>query len=169
LLPSLDLEASGGIRGEGAGASSAWDELRRAKTAVYSVGLELTVPLGNRTARGARAAAVRARQRVKVDERALATQIESAVVAAITIMDSARLRIATLERALDMADEAIKAERVRWELGRSTNYDVMRRQAEREDTALRLARARTDLVTAEATLEGITGAILQRHHVTLAH
>jgi outer membrane protein TolC len=168
LLPSLDLEASGGIRGEGDRAGSAWAELRHARTAVYAVGLELTVPLGNHAARGARATAVRARRRAKVDEQALATQIESAVVTAMTVIEAARRRIATLEQALDMADEAIKAERVRWEVGRSTNYDVMRRQAEREDTALRLARARTDLVTAEAKLDAVTGAILERHDVALA-
>jgi outer membrane protein TolC len=165
MLPQLDLQATGGFRGDGTSPGDSWNHVVDAKTPVFTVGVAFALPVSNRAARGAHAAAVQSRARVKLDERALTVQIQSAVVEATTVMASARQRIQSLEQALKLGDEAIRAERARWEAGKSTNYDVLLRQGEYEDAALRVARAHADLAEAEASLDMLTGAILPRYHV----
>jgi outer membrane protein TolC len=164
-LPQLDLQASGGLRGDGVSTGDSLHHLAAVGTPVISVGVTFSVPIGNRAGRGNHAAAELVHTRVKLDERALTTQIEGAVVESTTEMEAARRRIGSLEQALKFCETAIRAERARWEAGKATNYDVLRRQVEQEDVALRVARARTDLAQAEATLDMLTGAILPRYHI----
>jgi outer membrane protein TolC len=168
MMPALDLSATGGVRGEAPASREVRRQLEKANDRVVTAEIVLTIPLGNRAASGALAAAKRGVRRVKLDEKALTVEIRRAIVEAITTMESARYRIAVLDQAVHLADQAIDAERARWEEGKSTNYDVMKRQAEREDSALRRARAQADLVEAEAALDALTGAILPRYRVGLA-
>lgn len=165
MLPAVDVTASVGVHGSGQDSSTAWQELTHAATPVFGASVEVTFPIANRAASGTRAAARRTVKRVKLDEQALAAELRRGVVDAATAMHAAHRRIAALDDAVDLAEQAIEAERARWEAGKSTNYEVMRRQAEREDTALRRARAQADLLEAEAMLDALTGAILPRYHV----
>jgi outer membrane protein len=167
-LPALDLVASAGVQGAAGSARAVWRSVAHHDTAVYAAELQLTIPLGGGAARGAHDAARQAVRRAKIDERTLVVQIEGAIVQATTALAAARRRIAVLDEAVALADRAIDAERARWEEGKSNNYEVMKRQAEREDSALRRARARADLLAAEAELDALTGAILPRYHVALA-
>ena len=158
LLPSLDLDVSAGPHGT---------DLTTLAGVGATVELQLSVPIGNRTAAGALAVATRQQRRVRYDEAELRGQVSSAVIEAIVAMRSARTRAGALADAVRLGDEAIAAEIERWQQGKSTNYDVMKRQAERADSALRHGRAVVDYRQAEAALDALTGAILPRYGIAI--
>ena len=66
------------------------------------------------------------------------------------------------DRHLDLA-----AERARFEVGRSTNFDVLRRQEEVAQVQLGQARARVDEVKATAALAALSGRILDLFGVNI--
>jgi outer membrane protein TolC len=72
-----------------------------------------------------------------------------------------------MEPAIAQANLDLDGERARFEVGRATNFDVLRRQQELTDTQLRLARAKTDYLQAEAALAALTGDILDRFGVSV--
>ncbi len=167
LLPSLDLSLSAGPRARGASVREATDGTMTFDGGVASIELTFSMPLGNRAASGAHAVAARQLRRVRYDEAELRAQVASAVIEATVSMRTARTRARALADAVRLGDEAIAAELERWQQGKSTNYDVMKRQAERADSALRRARALVDYLEAEAALDALTGAILPRYGIAI--
>jgi outer membrane protein TolC len=77
-------------------------------------------------------------------------------------MDAARRRIEAIARTTEAASLDLAAERARFEVGRATNFDVLRRQVELADARSRSLRARIDYLRAMAVLDALTGDILVR-------
>src|SRR6185369_17883172 len=75
--------------------------------------------------------------------------------------------IALGDLAIGLAEQNVTAEQKRFELGKSTNFDVLRRQDEREQARLRKASAVADYLAARAELDGLSGAILARYHIVM--
>src|SRR6185369_11659481 len=75
--------------------------------------------------------------------------------------------IALGDLAIGLAEQNVTAEQKRFELGKSTNFDVLRRQEELEQARLRHAAAIADYLTARADLDGLTGAILGRFGIVM--
>jgi outer membrane protein TolC len=69
--------------------------------------------------------------------------------------------------AVGYAQKNLEAERARFEVGRSTNNDVLLRQQELKSAEIQVARAMTDLANAETALATLTGDILERYGVVL--
>ena len=64
------------------------------------------------------------------------------------------------QRAIDLANENIQIETDRFNLGKSTNFDVLNRQEELRQAELRKAQAMIDWHKAEAGVQALTGDIL---------
>ena len=64
-------------------------------------------------------------------------QIETTVLRLVSQIDNARRRIEVLAPTTDHAALDLEAERARFAVGRSTNFDVLRRQDELAQTQLR--------------------------------
>ncbi|MGZ3441659.1 MAG: TolC family protein, partial [Polyangia bacterium] len=94
-------------------------------------------------------------------------QIETTVIRLVSQIDVARRRIDVLAPTTDHAALDLEAERARFEVGRATNFDVLRRQEELATARLRQARARTDYLKAVAALGAVTDDILDRYQVVL--
>ncbi|HEX8112084.1 MAG TPA: TolC family protein, partial [Kofleriaceae bacterium] len=75
--------------------------------------------------------------------------------------------VALGDQAIDLAEQNVAAEQKRFELGRSTNFDVLRRQDELEQARLRKASAVADYLAARTELDGLSGAILARYHIVM--
>ena len=69
--------------------------------------------------------------------------------------------------AIDLTQRNIKAETGRFELGKSSNFDVLLRQEEHTQARLRYARAAADYLRAAAFLEALTGEILTRYGIKM--
>ena len=82
----------------------------------------------------------------------------------------ARAAIASValgDQAISLAEQNITAEQKRFELGKTTNFEVLRRQEELEQARLRHAAAVTDYLSARADLDGLSGAILPRYGIIM--
>ena len=167
LLPRLDLSLYGGPLGR----SNTFNESveRMAKFKDYQIGAELTFEyaLGNNTAQGANQRAHAEAQRVTVDMADIKAQIASAAVQGVALARSAEKRLELSRRAIELSEKNIKAEIGRFELGKSTNFDVLLRQDELKQARLRYARAVTDYLRARAAVGALTGELLPEYGVSV--
>jgi outer membrane protein len=166
-LPALDLAVLGGTRGGASEADAALRQLVGGRSYDLQLALVFQEPLGRHTARGALAAAQTELHKAKLTEADVTAQIRSAVLRQIGAMDAARQRSAALATTIDTASLDLAAERARFEVGRATNFDVLRRQDELAQAQSRSLRARVDYLRAAAGLETLTGDILAHYGVTV--
>ena len=111
----------------------------------------------------ARAALEQARINTRAARLALATRATRAVQRARAAAASAALG----DRSIDLAQQNIEAEQHRFELGKSTNFDVLLRQDALEAARLRQASFLVDYLSARADLDGLTGEILTKFGVAM--
>jgi outer membrane protein TolC len=168
LLPQLDIALSGGPVGNARELETAARQLRGLDNYIVTAALVFQQPLGRHAARGAHQAARETVQKVRLTETDIADQVSGAVVRALVAVDVARRRVDVLARSTDAAALDLEAERARFEVGRSTNFDVLRRQDALAGAQLVHLRARVDQLKALAFIDALTGEILDRHGVSLA-
>ena len=71
------------------------------------------------------------------------------------------------QRAIELANENIRIETDRFNLGRSTNFDVLNRLEELRQAELRRAQALIDWHKAEIVVQALTGDLLPAYGVTV--
>ena len=158
LLPQLDVSAGGGIIGSSTDASKAFSQLPDGYG--LSAGLTFSQPVARHAARGAYKAARAALHKAQLNQADISAQIAAAAVRLTTAIDVARRRLAVLAKSTEAASLDLSAEKARFEVGRSTNFDVLRRQDELAQAQLRQARAKADHEKYRAALDALTGDIL---------
>jgi outer membrane protein TolC len=166
-LPQLDFSASAGPEGVSDKFGSAARQMATLDSFSVQAGLTYTQSLGNHQARGQSLAARERYRRVRFTEAEVRAQISVAVVRAVNAVRSAKQRIAVLDKATRLAQQNLDTEKARFDVGRATNFDILRRQEELEESQVKQARARVDYLKALALLEQLTGDILPRYGIAL--
>ena len=165
--PRLDLSVSGGPAGGDATLA------KSVKSAVngdgYQVNASLTfdATLERHAEKGGIADAHARLQRTRVDERAARAHIATQAIRIVQRIKAAYSSAKLSDEAVELANQNIEAEKKRFELGKSTNFDVLRRQDELEQAKLRKVSAIVDYLGARAELDALTGAILSKYAITL--
>jgi outer membrane protein TolC len=152
-LPALDLTAQYGAAGVGgpqfvraSGAlggqvidtipSGYWDALRvlgRNDAPTWNLSLNLSYPIGTSPAE-ANLARARLQQRQTIAQnRQLELQITTEVMNAAIQVDSNRGRLQAANAALDLSQRRLEAEQSRYEVGLSTNFQVVQAQRDLRD------------------------------------
>jgi outer membrane protein TolC len=167
LLPQLDLSVLAGPLGNAPDAGDAYDQMARFENYTVQGTLTFSRPIGNRSARGNAMAARAAWRHAQLSAEQIAAQTAAAVVRAHALTEEGRRRVEVIAPTTDAAALDLAAERARFEVGRATNFDVLRRQEELAQTQLRQARARADLLIARGALWAVTGEIFDRFGVTV--
>jgi outer membrane protein TolC len=167
LLPQLDFSLVAGPVGSALDVGGSLDQV--AKLASYTIQASLTLhqALERRAARGASLAARESLRKAQLTEADIRAQLRVAVVRMQSLEAQTQRRLDVLAPAFQAATLDLAAERARFAVGRSTNFDVLRRQEEVASARLRQARARADLLEARDALEAATGEILGRYGVSL--
>lgn len=165
-LPKLDLKLSGELDGFGATTSDAFHQIGAAQAYTATASLALTWDLGG-AARAADRAARAHRDRTLAERTDLERQLAAQATSAIHQLQLAAKRLDLAELAVKVAEEALRAEVVAFQGGRSTNVLVFQRQDDLAQAKLKIARARIDAIEADATLDYLTGRLLVRSGVTL--
>jgi len=168
LLPQLDFQAAGGPAGNADNPGDALEQMARFDSYNVQAGLVFQTPLGRRAARGGLQVAEQQLRKVKLGEADVRAQISVAVARGANAVRSAGKRIEVLAKSRDLALVNLDMEKARYEVGRTTNFEVLKRQDELAQAQLRQARARADYLKAVAVLEAITGAILERYGIELS-
>ncbi len=164
LLPRLDLRVYGGPVGTGPEISDSLDNLKEGS---YRVGGEVVIEhaITNRAGRGASQRANQERERVRVNMADMRRQIGQSAAQAVALAQTAERRMQLSTTAIDLTQKNIKAETGRFELGKSSNFDVLLRQEEHTQARLRFARATADYLRATSVVEALTGEILPRYGI----
>lgn len=166
-LPRLDLALAVGPIGSAIEPGAAVSSMTGFDGYSASASLRYEQALGNRAAEGRSARARAEVRRVELDERSLRLELALAATRAVRVAESARRRIELSTKAISLSEKNVKAETGRFELGKSTNFDVLQRQEELKQARLRQARAVVDYLRGRAIIDALTGEILGKYGVTI--
>lgn len=164
--PLVDLTFSGAIMGNGENATDAIGGLGGADSYEVMVGLQVQFELSGAAAKN-RDAAIAKRKRLDVDRLDIERQIDVAVVNSVHMVSSARTRVALAEKAIVVAEENARAERLSFLANRTTNFTVMQRQTELIEARLRRGQAVADYHKAVAQLQFLSGVLLDQYRVNV--
>jgi outer membrane protein TolC len=167
LLPQLDLNASFGPTGTASNESDALDRLAKFKDYQVFASVTFSMPVSRSLAKGTRAAAVGQLHKARLTEDDLKVQVAVAVVRAVNLVRASEKRLTVDAEAVQQAQINLDAEKARFQVGKTTNFEVLRRQDELAQSQLRRTRAAADYLKATAVLQTLTGQLLPAYGVTV--
>ena len=170
LLPDLSFEGSVGLNGLSASDPSYGDSLDSLTTGdfwQYSVGLKLTVPIGNRAARSEFIKAQLELQQANVALRDLELEITAEVREAVRRIERDTKLVAETRAARELAEEQLRIEQKRLEAGVSTTFEVLRFQRDLAVTQSAEVRAVTDYNKSLANFDRVRGVVLEKHRIKM--
>jgi len=167
LYPQLDLVGDYGLSSSAANLSGALDQFARRDNPFWSVGAQLSIPLGNTSARNNLKVAKATKEQValtlKQIEQRILIQIENAIATARTSFQ----RVDATREARIYAEAALGAEQKKLESGKSTSFEVLRLQRDLTSARSSEIRALADYNIALSQIALNEGSTLDRRHVTL--
>lgn len=164
---NLDLSVSIGPSGTGDTFSESAENLASFDDYVASVELALTHSFGNRSRKGTAAIARLNVQSAEVRIREAKLRITSEIVSAHGLLRIAVNQEAIADEIIRLAQKNVETEQTRFQLGRSTSFDVSLRQDELTRARLKKARAMVDGQKALVTLRQLTGGLLSDYGIIL--
>jgi outer membrane protein TolC len=158
-LPELSLTGGVGLNGYDPSFDEAFAEMFSGDLRFWSVGADLSVPLGNRADRGAvwqaEAALAQAQQQLEVAERSVAAQ----VLAQVRKVEAGLVQVELAEANLALAEATLSAEKARQREGRAIQKDVLEALRAHSNAQASLVLARTDYVLSLVELGRLQGRI----------
>lgn len=134
----------------------------------YSLGAQLSIPLGNYAPRHrvtkARLELRRARMAMTQTTQGIVLEVRQG----IRLLEAAREGLDAAERQRIAAEEQLRAERIRLEHGESTPFDVLEKESELVDAEVKKIAALQLYRTAASALDRAQGTILRTHNVVLS-
>jgi outer membrane protein TolC len=188
LLPSLDVVVSArnnGLAGDvnplmlpGAaphdpdaflvgGYRSVLSQIARRKFPDYGIGIQLTIPLRNRSAEADLARDRLALRQQEIRLRLLDKQVRVEVENALMAIKQARAMIEAAEREREFQEQALAAEEEKLSVGVSTTYLVIQYQRDFAEARAAEVAAMAYFVKARAALDRAAGELLARHGVSM--
>ena len=166
ILPQVDVSLSGALLGGGETTSQSIGALSDIDGYEVMAGLSVQFELSG-AAKSKNDAALARRRKLNVDRADAERQIDAQVVTSVKMVMSAKARVALTEKAIAVAEENAKAEKLSFAAGKATNYQVMERQTQLVDAQLSRGRAVTDYHLAVAQLQFLSGTILEQYRVNV--
>jgi outer membrane protein TolC len=167
LWPQLDVFGSFGYNGGGVEFSSTVNSLKEANTPFYSVGGQLSIPLGNRSARNAYRSVQADREQLILGVKQLEQQVMIEIDDGIKQAQTDFERVQATREAVDFADAALQAEQKKLESGKSTSFEVLRLQRDLTTTRRDATQALADYNKSLAQLNRFQASTLARHGINL--
>ena len=167
-LPTLQLFGNYSLAGLSNDFGSAADQVTDSRFDTWVVGLQLSFPIPNRTARSQYQVARFQHEQALWQWRSVYEGIVRDVGNALSDLEAAAARITTAEEARQLADQVEKAEEKSFSLGRSDSLDVLTAQSNLAIAQSNEARARADYATSLANLFKVEGTLLRRKGVIVS-
>ncbi|MDX1763108.1 MAG: TolC family protein [bacterium] len=185
-LPRIDLVASLGVSGLAGDAqavvqgtadpvfspfdgnySDTLEELKSKDNYNYTIGLQVEYPLGNRYAKSETVVAALEKQKALLALKDLENRIVREVREAHRRIETNRKRVAAAEVARRLAEERLRTETRRFELGLATSHDVLEYQEKLAVARSSELRARIDYRESLVHLEQVKGTLIETKGITL--
>ena len=167
LLPQLDAALALGPSGQSPTFGTAWKNLVELKSIALTGSLTYQHSLGQEDVRGRAHELREQRRKLEVNAFDIRAQIAQTMARSIAQREVARRRVTLSQRAIELANENIKIETDRFNLGKSTNFDVLNRLEELRQAELRRTSALIDWHKAEAVVQALTGDILPTYGISV--
>ncbi len=167
LLPDLSL--TGGVNTNGFGKSygNNLDAMTSGDFVSYSVGVVLTVPLGNRAAEASHAKARLTAEQAKMSLKQLELQIVQQVREGVRRVEADAKRVDANRAARTLAEEQLRVEQRRLEAGVTTTFNVLSFQRDLAQAQASEIRAIADYYKSLANLEKVRGTVLEANQIEL--
>lgn len=137
------------------------------KFPVYTAGVNVTFPIGNRTAK-ADLGVAREQQRIaQIQEASTIQRVATDVRDALQRLQSAQSRLVAARTARQASEQILASEERRFRAGSSTTFLVLQREIELADNRARELQAQTELNKSIVEIQRATGTILSANDVTL--
>jgi outer membrane protein TolC len=167
LLPQLDLALSLGPAGSATTFADSWTNLTKLDALSIGGTLTFSQSLGRNEVQGRLRETRELKRKLAVNAIDIRAQIAQTMTRAVAQLEVARRRVTLSQRAIDLANENIKIETDRFNLGKSTNFDVLNRLEELRQAELRKTQALIDWHKAETVIQALTGDILPAYGITV--
>ena len=167
LLPQLDAALSLGPIGQDPTPGTALRNMAEFRQIQATGSLTFSRSLHQYDAYGREKELRTAREKIRVNAFDIRAQYAQGVSQAMAQIELAKRRVVLSQRAIDLANENIRIETDRFNLGKSTNFDVLNRLEELRQAELRKAQAMIDWHKAESVVQALTGDILPAYGVTI--
>lgn len=167
LLPQLDLALSAGPRGTDTSFGSATKDVFELKAYQVQGSLTFARSLHQYDVKYREQGLRTGREKLRVNEFDVRAQIAEAMAQAVAQIALAKRRVVLSQRAIALAKENIRIETDRFNLGRSTNFDVLNRLEEQRQAELRRAQALIDWHKGEVVVQTLTGDLLPAYGVSV--
>jgi outer membrane protein TolC len=162
--PQVDLQLQGALLGNGDSIGTSFDSTGSFGGFQISASVNMSFELSG-AAKRAKDAALAKRRRITIDRVDTIRQVESQTTLAVKAVTTARLRVNLEKQAIDVAEENVRTERVNFIGGKADNFKVLQRQTELTDARLKFGRAVADYHIAVATLQYLSGYLLEQYGV----
>ncbi|HSZ81762.1 MAG TPA: TolC family protein [Polyangia bacterium] len=167
MRPQLNFTGTLDEAGRNVDVAASLRQMKDPANLEYSAGLTFSLPVQNRAARGAEEVAQAAEDSAELDARDLELSIRDTVARMAAQIRSAGARIDYGRTAVAYSEDNLKAEMARFQVGTSTNNDVLLRQQELKQAQESVARAIADLLEGDVALAALTGDLLETYGITL--
>ncbi|MFN2461100.1 MAG: TolC family protein [Candidatus Velthaea sp.] len=131
----------------------------------YAVGLTLSFPLQNRTAKAEYGIAEEQAKQVAVQEIALLQRIRGESVNAVQQLREAQYRLVAASNARTASERVLLAEQRRFAVGSSTTFLILQRQLDVANNRGRELQAQTDLNKAVVELNRVGGTVFATYNI----
>ena len=167
LLPQLDAALTLGPTTQSESFTTALRDLARTSSIAIGGQLRYQHSFGQENVKGRARELRENRKKLEVTSFDVRAQIAQSMARAVAQLELAKRRIALSQRAIDLANENIRIETDRFNLGRATNFDVLSRQEELRQAELRKSGAMIDWQKALAIVQALTGDILPTYGISV--
>jgi outer membrane protein TolC len=134
----------------------------------YAFGVNITLPIRNRSAQADNARALLDERQIEVQYRSLQNSIVLNVRNAQIALQQDRAQVAAAEKAQTLAAQTLDAEQKKYQLGSSTSYQVVLRARDLTTAQGNLLRARVNLEEAAVNFNQAMGRTLEVNHILVS-
>lgn len=164
VLPSANIPIPSYLQG---GLGRSLTNLFQNQFPTYTVGVQVSFPIGNRTARANYAAAVEQERSALVQEVSTIQSVTTDVRNALQAYESAQARLIAARFARESSEQVLASEKRRFRAGESTTFLVLQREIELANNRGLELQAQTDLNNSVVDLQRATGTILSANNVNV--
>src|SRR5580692_2572363 len=133
----------------------------------YGASLSLALPIKNHSAEANLADASVGRRRDQYQERRTTQSITLEVSNAVHALEEAKISMEASKVALDLAQQSLRADERKYELGAETVFFVLDAQTQLAQAELNLIQAQVNFQLAVTQVDHATGDLLEHHHVEI--
>lgn len=166
--PRVDIVGQYSSLGLEAGYNDAFDEAFNGPSDIWSVGLQVSIPLTNLQGRAQVAVVRRLKEQAELRRKQLELGITLDVDTALSRMETARQRVATARDSKRLAEEAVRIANRQFEVGKLSSFDVLEQRRRFHDARSRELEAVAQLNIAMVQIEVACGTLLDTWNIAIA-